>query len=174
MFLRFGALAAVVSIGALATCSFAFAGQRAATSCSTKGLAFSTGKKASYKVVQLGADGVACSKARTIAQKLALQLLHGKPVSIDGVSGLAMSTFSIGSGPAKTQVSLTYSNKGKITVSLSGSGGASSGSQIPNDPFPTDPFPSDPFPNTPSPNTPSPNSPSPNSPSSGNGHTITV
>ncbi|HWB21251.1 MAG TPA: hypothetical protein VG652_00010 [Gaiellaceae bacterium] len=169
MFLRTGTLAAVISVGLLASCSFAFAGQRAATSCSTKGLAFSAGKNASYKVVQLGAEGVACSKARTIAQKLALQLLHGKPVSIDGVSGLAMSTLSIGSGPAKTQVSLTYSNKGKITVSLSGSGAPSSGTQIPNDPFPADPFPSDPFPSIPS-----PSSPSPSSPSSGNGHTITV
>ena len=155
--LCFGTLVAVVSIGFLASSSLAGAAERAATSCSTKGLAFSTGKSASYKVIQLGADGVACSKARTVAQKVALDLLHGKPVSVSGVSGLAMSTFSAGTGPAKTQISLTYSNNGKITVSLSGFGGsASSGSQIiPTDPFPTIP---NPF-------------PTPSTPSSGSGHT---
>jgi hypothetical protein len=156
--LRLGALAALAAVGILAASSLANAGQRSATSCSTKGLAFSTGKSASYKVIQLGAEGVACSKARTVAEKVALQLLHGKPISIDGVSNFGLATISVGNGPAKTQVSLTYPNNGKITLSLSGSGGASSsGGQIPT--FPT--IPSNPF-------------PTPTTPSSGNGHTITV
>ena len=157
--LPLGALATLASIGFLASGSLAIAGGGTASSCSTKGLAFSTGKRASYKVVQLAAEGVTCSKARTVAQQVGLDLLHGEPVSLDGVSGLGMSTISDGMGPAKTQISLTYP-KGKITVSLSGSGGSGSSSN----PFPTDPFPtipSNPF-------------PTPTTPSSGNGHTITV
>jgi hypothetical protein len=156
--LPLGALAVLASIGFLASGSLAVAGGRTASSCSTKGLAFSTGKSASYKVIQLAADGMTCSKARTVAQKVALELLHGKPVSLDGISGLGMSTISDGSGPAKTQISLTYPN-GKITVSLSGSGGGSSSSS---------PLPSNPFPTIPNP------FPTPTTPSSGNGHTITV
>lgn len=135
--LPFGALATLASVGFLATGAVAVAGGRTASSCSTKGLAFTTGKKASYKVVQLGADGLTCSKAHTVAQQVALDLLHGKPLSLDGVSGLGMSTVSDGSGPAKTQISLTYP-KGKITVSLSGSGGSSPSSV----PLPSNPFPS--------------------------------
>jgi len=157
--LPLGALAALASIGFLASGSLALAGGRTVSFCSTKGLAFSTGKKASYKVVQLGAEGVTCSKARTVAQQVALDLLHGKPVSLDGVSGLGMSTISDGSGPAQTQISLTYPN-GKITVSLSGTGGGSSSSNpIPNNPFPT--IPSNPF-------------PTPTTPSPGNGNTTIV
>ena len=156
--LPLGALAALASVGFLASGSFAFAGTQAASSCSTKGLSFSAGKKSSYKVVQLGAEGVTCSKARTVAQRVALDLLKGKPVSIDGVSGLGMSTISTGAGPAETQISLTYPN-GKITVSLSGTGASSSsGNLFPSNPFPT--IPTNPFP---TPSTPS-----------GNGHTIIV
>jgi len=152
----FTALAALASIGFLSSGSLALAGQRAATSCSTKGLAFSSGKTASYKVVQLGAEGVTCAKARTVAQKVALELLHGKPLSIDGVSNFGMSTISVGGGPAKTQISLTYANTGKITLSLSGSGGSSSSGGL----LPT--IPSNPFPTTPT------------TPSGGGGNTITV
>jgi hypothetical protein len=156
--LPLGALAVLASIGFLATGSLAVAGGRAASSCSTKGLAFSTGKSANYKVIQLAADGVTCSKARTVAQTVALELLHGKPVSLDGISGLGMSTIATGNGPAKTQISLTYPN-GKITVSLSGSGaGTSSSTPLPSDPFPTIP---NPF-------------PTPSAPAPGSGHTITV
>jgi hypothetical protein len=154
--LRLGALAALASIGFLASGSLALAGQRAATSCSTKGLAFSSGKKASYKVVQLGADGVTCSKARTVAQQVALELLKGKPISVAGVSDFGMSTISVGAGPAKTQISLTFANNGKITVALTGSGGSSSsGGQLPT-------IPSNPFPTIPT------------TPSSGGGNTIVV
>jgi hypothetical protein len=157
--LPLGALATLASIGFLASGSLAVAGGRTVSSCSTKGLTFASGKKASYKVVQLGAEGITCSKARTVAQQVALDLLHGKPVSLAGASGLGMSTVSEGAGPAKTQISLTYPN-GKITVSLSGSGGSSSPSlPFPSNPFPT--IPSNPF-------------PTPSTPSSGNGHTITV
>jgi hypothetical protein len=157
--LPLGALATLASIAFLASASPAVAGGRAASSCSTKGLSFATGKKASYKVVQLGAEGLTCSKARTVAQQVALDLLHGKPLTLDGVSGLGMSTVSDGSGPAKTQISLTYP-QGKITVSLSGSGGSSASiNPFPSSPFPS--IPSNPF-------------PTPTNPSSGNGHTITV
>jgi len=151
-----GALASLASIGFLASGSLAVAGGRIVSSCSTKGLAFSIGKSARYKVVELGAQGVTCSKARTVAQRVALDLLHGKPVSLDGVSGLGMSTVSDGAGPAKTQISLTYPT-GKITVSLRGSGGSGSLST----PFPSNPFPTNPF-------------PTPTTPSSGNGHTMIV
>jgi hypothetical protein len=157
--LPFGALATLASVGFLASVSPAVAGGRVASSCSTKGLAFATGKNASYKVVELGAEGLTCSKARAVAQQVALDLLHGKPVSLDGVSGLGMSMVSNGSGPARTQISLTYPN-GKITVSLSGSGGSSSSiNPFPSSPFPT--IPSNPF-------------PTPSTPSSGNGHTVIV
>jgi hypothetical protein len=156
--LPLGALA-LASIGLLVGGSVALASGQAVSACSTKGLAFSAGKTSSYKVVQLGAEGVTCSKARTVAQQVALDLLHGKPVSLDGVSGLGMSTISDGGGPAKTQISLTYPN-GKITVSLSGTGGGnSSNNLIPSNPFPT--IPSNPF-------------PTPSTPSSGTGKTITV
>lgn len=157
--LRFGALATLASVGFLASVSPAVAGGKAAGSCSTKGLAFTSGKKASYKVVQLGAEGLTCSKARTVAQQVALDLLHRRPVSLDGVSGLGMSTVSDGSGPAKTQISLTYPN-GKITVSLRGADGSSPSIN----PFPTDPFPT--IPSNPL--------PTPTAPSSGSGHTIIV
>jgi hypothetical protein len=158
--LSLGALAALASIMVLAGGSLALASGRAVSSCSTKGLAFSAGKTSSYKVVRLGAEGFACSKARTVAQQVALDLLHGKPVSLHGASGLGMSTVSTGSGPAKTQISLTYPN-GKITVSLSGTGSSgASGNLFPSNPFPT--IPSNPFPTTPA------------TPSTGGGSTITV
>jgi hypothetical protein len=154
--LPLGALAVLASVGFLASGPLALAGQRSTTSCSTKGLAFSSGKKASYKVVQLGADGVTCSKARTVAQKVALELLKGKPISIEGVSDFGMSTISVGAGPAKTQISLTFANNGKITVSLTGGGGSSSsGGQLPT--IPSNPFPT-----------------SPTTPSNGGGNTIVV
>ena len=161
MYVRVGALAALASSVLLASGSLAAAAPRAATTCSTDGLAFTSGKSASYKVIQLGADGLSCSKARSIAQVVALDLLHGKPIALNGVSSLGMSTASCGGcGPAKTQVSLIYPN-GKITVSLRGTAVAQ-----PSTPAPVDPFQiPDPFqvPTTPTP-----------APPTTSGHTITV
>jgi hypothetical protein len=164
---RLGALAAIASFGLLGLliCGSAAAAavERAATGCSTHGLSFSFGKAGKYSVTQLGADGVPCSKARTVARQVALDLLHNRPITLSGAEGLGMSTSSCsGCGTATTtKIALTYSY-GKVTVSLTGAGTPSS----PNIPLPLDPLPTipiDPFPTIPS--TP---------PSSGSQHVVTV
>ncbi len=160
--LRVGVLAGLVFVGALASGSLAAAARESATTCSTQGLAFSAGKTAQYKVVQLRSDGVPCSKARTIAQQVARDLLRNKPIALNGVEGLGMSTNSCsGCGTAATtQIALSYPT-GKITVSLKGRGAAgASGTPLPSNPFPAMPF--NPFPTI------------PGAPASGQRHLITV
>ena len=83
--------------------------------CSTSGLPATH----AYKVVSLRTSGVPCATARTVAQQVADDLMHGRPVSISGVQGLALATTSCTGCATTTQVTLSYPN-GKITVSLGG------------------------------------------------------
>jgi hypothetical protein len=96
----------------------ASAAQRSA--CSTGGLVATH----AYKVVSLRTSGVPCSKARTVAQQVADELMQGRPVSISGVEGLALATTSCTGCTTTTQVALSYPN-GKITISLGGRPAAS-------------------------------------------------
>jgi hypothetical protein len=94
-------------------------------SCSTSGLAVAG---AHYKVVSLSASGIPCAKARSVAETVAGELAHGKPLALTGgVEGFAMNTTMCGGCKTTTQVALTYAT-GKITISL---GGKPSASQAP-------------------------------------------
>lgn len=101
-------------------------------SCSTQGLKFTAGAKTSYKVLALQAQGFGCSKARTIATQVAKELLHGRPITLTGVHGFAMSTSTCTGCAPTTQVSLSYAS-GTVKVTLTGSGKSapSSGGQVP-------------------------------------------
>lgn len=91
-------------------------------SCSTTGLAVAG---VQYKVVSLTASGVPCAKARSIAQTVAGELAHGKPLPLSGgIEGFAINTTTCGGCKTTTQVALTYA-EGKITISLGGKPSAS-------------------------------------------------
>jgi hypothetical protein len=86
-------------------------------SCSTSGLAV---VGAHYKVVSLTASGLPCAKARSVAQTVASELAHGRPLALlGGVEGFSMNTTMCGGCKTTTQVALTYAT-GKITISLGG------------------------------------------------------
>ena len=86
-------------------------------SCSTSGLAVASLR---YKVVGLTTSGVPCAKARSVAQTVAGELAHGKPLSLSGgVQGFAINTTMCGGCRTTTQVALTYAT-GKVTISLGG------------------------------------------------------
>ena len=86
-------------------------------SCSTSGLAV---VGAHYKVVSLTASGVPCAKARSVAQTVAGELGHGRPLALSGgIEGFAMNQTMCGGCKTTTQVALTYAT-GKVTISLGG------------------------------------------------------
>lgn len=111
----------IVCVGLAAASLFA-AGSGAAGadrlgSCSTSGLAV---VGAHYKVVGLTASGVPCAKARSVAQTVAGELAHGRPLALSGgIEGFAVNTTMCGGCKTTTQVALTYAT-GKITISLGG------------------------------------------------------
>jgi hypothetical protein len=94
-------------------------------SCSTSGLAPASSSASRYKVVSLGAAGVPCSKARTVAQQVADELTHGRPISVAGVQEFAINTLTCTGCKPTTQVALTYAT-GKITISLGGKASSAS------------------------------------------------
>jgi hypothetical protein len=84
-------------------------------SCSTIGL---TPASARYKVVGIAASGVPCTKARSVAQKVAAELSRGAPLSLSGgILGFAINETTCGGCKPATQVALTYAT-GKVTISL--------------------------------------------------------
>jgi hypothetical protein len=91
--------------------------------CGTHGLSFELhGSKQRYTVVGLHAQGVGCATARGVAARVAEDLLRGRGISISGAVGFAMTQQSCtGCGAGTTSVSISYP-RGKITLSLRGSG----------------------------------------------------
>ena len=97
----------------------------AAAACSTRGLL--TGASAGgYKVVRITPAGISCTKARATALQVAQQVIHNKAVSVPGVMGFGIATQTCTGCAPTTEISLTYSSGGKLTVSLRGPGGGKS------------------------------------------------
>ena len=114
MFGRFVCAGALGATLFLASGITAGATQRGA--CSTSGLG---GGTARYKVVDLSASGVGCTKARSVAKQVADELAHGRPISLRGVQGFAINSTSCTGCKTTTQVALTYAS-GRVTISLGG------------------------------------------------------
>jgi len=129
----------VEAAGALALLFLAFSSPAesrtaAAAACNTRGvLAHATA--CGYKLVRLSADGLSCTKARAAARQVAEQVIHNKAISVPGVMGFGISTQTCSGCAPTTQISLTYSSGGKLTVSLRGPG---SGKSVPS-PTPSPP-----------------------------------
>ena len=107
-------LAAVGALGPAAV------GASASTSCSTTGLAVPASGHTGYRVVELRAQGVRCTKARSVARQVAEDLSHNRSVSLAGISGIGISSMSCAGCTPSTQVSISYPD-GQVTVSLRGS-----------------------------------------------------
>ena len=136
--LRAGIAAAVVALAAQGGTAAAATRASAAGACSTHGLSFSShGRPASgYNVVALRAQGLSCTTARTVASRVAQDLLQGRGISVSGAVGFGMTEQSCtGCGAPTTSVSISYPH-GTITVSLRGAG---SGSPAPTPPLPGEP-----------------------------------
>ena len=109
----------------LAFSSPAEARTAAAAACNTEGvLAHATA--GGYKIVRLTADGLSCTKARAAARQVAEQMIHNKSISVPGVMGFGISTQTCTGCTPTTQISLTYSGGGKLSVSLRGPGSGKS------------------------------------------------
>ena len=117
------AFAALAAVAVASTALVAGRGALAATgACSTRGLAFSASARSAaprYRVVGLRADHVSCTKARAIADRVAKDLLHSRPIQVPGVEGLGITEQTCTGCAPTTQVVLTYP-RGRITVSLRG------------------------------------------------------
>jgi hypothetical protein len=125
-------VAGAVAMLVLAFSSPAEARTAAAAACNTRGVLAHAG---GYKLVRLTADGLSCTKARAAARQVAEQVIHNKAVSVPGVLGFGISTQTCSGCAPTTQISLTYSSGGKLTVSLRGPG---SGKSVPS-PTPSPP-----------------------------------
>jgi len=99
-----------------------------ATACSTQGV-LTHASAGGYKLVRITAEGLSCTKARAVAREVAQQVIHNKPVGVPGVMGFGMSTQTCTGCTPTTEISLTYSSGGKLTVSLRGPG---SGKSVPS------------------------------------------
>jgi hypothetical protein len=91
----------------------------AAAACSTQGL-ITRASAGGYKVVRITAEGLSCTKARAVARAVAQQVIHRKAVSVPGVLGFGIATQTCTGCAPTTEISLTYSSDGKLTVSLRG------------------------------------------------------
>ena len=137
-----GIVATLAALAAQGGPAIAAVHASAPSACSTQGLRFSTpGRPPSgYRVVALRARGVPCTTARSVAGKVAQDLLRGRGISVSGAVGVGMTEESCtGCGGTSTSVSISYPH-GTITVSLRGSGSGSSGGL----PAPTLPIPGEP------------------------------
>jgi hypothetical protein len=120
----------VGAVGALAMLLLTFSAPAesrtaAATACSTQGL-LTRASAGGYKVVRITTEGLSCTKARAVAREVAQQVIHNKAVSVAGVMGFGMSTQTCPGCTPTTEISLTYSTGGKLTVSLRGPGSGKS------------------------------------------------
>ncbi len=97
-------------------------GATSSAACSTHGLAIS-----GFRVVGLQAQGIACTKARSVAGLVTRDLAHGRPVSVLGADGFAMNQESCTGCKTTTSVSISYPS-GKVTLSIRGGSGAAAGS----------------------------------------------
>jgi hypothetical protein len=82
--------------------------------CSTKSLATSGG----YRITRLQATHASCTKARSVARRVASQLGKGGTVHVPGVAGFAMATQSCSGCGTTTRVTLTWPSGMEIVVSL--------------------------------------------------------
>ncbi len=117
--------------------------------CSTHGLAFSAGRpghRSSYRVLSLRAQGIGCSSARRVAERLAADLALGRAISASGSDGVFVSTTTCTGCAARTDVTVDYP-AGKLTATLSGTARF----QPPTVPMPAFPFPTVPLPPSPPP-----------------------
>ena len=145
-FLWAGTLAALAALAVLGGTAAAAARSSATGMCSTHGLRFQAHGKpaAGYSVVALRAHGVPCTKARSVATRVAQDLLHGNGISISGAVSFGMTEESCtGCGGTTTSVSIAYPH-GQVTVSLRGSGSGSGSGGTATIPMPTLPGPSEP------------------------------
>ena len=94
-------------------------GASSSAACNTHGLAVS-----GFRVVGLHAQGLPCTKARTVAGLVTRDLAHGRPVSVSGADGFAMNQQSCTGCKTTTSVSISYPS-GKVTVSIRGGSGSS-------------------------------------------------
>jgi len=124
---RFAWAGIVAAALAVAVAGGSHAATRAA-SCSTNGLSVS-----SVRVVVLRAEGVSCTAARKVAGSVAVDVAHGRTISIAGSIGFGMSEQSCTGCRTTTKVSVTYPH-GSITVGLSG---GSEPSEPPPEPIPS-------------------------------------
>jgi hypothetical protein len=113
-----------VAIVVLAFSSPAESRTAAAAACNTSGVLAHAG---GYKLLRLTADGLSCTKARTAARQVAEQVIHNKSISVPGVLGFGISTQTCTGCAPTTQITLTYSSGGKLTVSLRGPRSGKSG-----------------------------------------------
>ncbi|HEY4346044.1 MAG TPA: hypothetical protein VGM80_00515 [Gaiellaceae bacterium] len=112
----------IVLVPMCAALAFQATAWAASGTCSTRGLQFPAAKSAKVKVVSLRAEGLPCSTARTIATRVARDVLQGKGITVSGAVGFGISQESCtGCGGTTTSISISYPH-GKITVSLRGGG----------------------------------------------------
>jgi hypothetical protein len=140
-----GTVAALVALASTGALSAAALHTHSAGACSTHGLRFPAGGEAArgYRVVSLSARGVPCATARSVASRVAHDLLRGQGISVAGAVGFGLTEESCTGCATTTNVSVSYPH-GTIIVSLRGAGAASGGS-IPA-PSPTLPVPAGPGP----------------------------
>jgi hypothetical protein len=138
-----GIVAALVAFAAQGGTAAAAARASTPGACSTHGLTFSSHVRpaSAYSVVALRAHGLPCATARTVASRVAQELLHGQGISVSGAVGFGMTEQSCtgGCGAPTTSVSISYPH-GTITVSLRGAASGSGGTT----PAPTLPTPGEP------------------------------
>ncbi len=105
-----------VAVGALLFAGTALGSPRTG-GCSTHGLSFS-----GVRVVSLQVQGLSCSAARSVAGKVAHDVLHGRPISVASAAGLSVSEESCTGCRTTTDVAIAY-RRGKVTLALRGGAG---------------------------------------------------
>jgi hypothetical protein len=91
-----------------------------AASCSTHGLG-----AAHTRVVAVHVQDMSCTRARSLAGRIAKDLATGRPVSVSNAAGFGTSTESCAGCKTTTSVQITFA-RGSVTVDISGGSGSSS------------------------------------------------